>query len=108
MSLELKTDHPYIIRVEGMRGGRPIIKGTGIQVALIVKLYKMGESVDEMLLMYPYLTPAMVYDALSYYHDHQQEVEQHIMDEKLEAVLERNNLLMDATGRIIPIPSTQA
>lgn len=62
----------------------------------------MGESVDEMLLMYPYLIPAMVYDALSYYHDHQQEVEQHIMDEKLEAVLERNNLLMDATGRLIP------
>lgn len=39
MSLELKTDHPYIIRVEDMRGGWPIIKGTGIEVALIVKLY---------------------------------------------------------------------
>ena len=102
MALEVKTEHPHIVRVKGIRGGRPIIKSTGIEVALIVKLYKMGESVDEILSVYAHLVPAAVYDALSYYHDHQEEIEQYIADQDLQSILERNALTIDSQGRIIP------
>ena len=102
MALEVKTEHPHIVRVKGIRGGRPIIKSTGIEVALIVKLYKMGESVDEILSMYPHLAPAAVYDVLSYYHDHQEEIEQYIANQDLQSILERNALTIDNQGRIIP------
>ena len=102
MALEAKTDHPHIVRAKGIRGGRPIIKSTGVEVALIVKLYKMGESVDEILSMYPHLAPAAVYDALSYYHDHQEEIEQYIANQDLQSILKRNALTIDKQGRIIP------
>lgn len=102
MASEVKTEHPHIVKVKGMRGGRPIIKGTGIEVALIVKLYQMGESADEVLSAYPHLVPAGVYDALSYYHDHPEQIEQHIADQDLHSILERNDLTFDSRGRIIP------
>lgn len=101
MTSPAKTEHPHIVKVEGIRSGRPILKGTGIEVTLIVKLYKMGESVDEMIASYPHLTPAAVYDALSYYHDHTDEIEQLIASQDLQSVLDRNNLTTDNQGYII-------
>lgn len=100
MVLQAKTEHPHIVRVKGVRGGRPILKNTGIEVALIAKLHKMGESVDEILSLYPHLAPAAVYDALSYYHDHQDEIERLIADQDIQAVLKQHNLAVDSMGRI--------
>ncbi|MBI4287582.1 MAG: DUF433 domain-containing protein [Chloroflexi bacterium] len=98
--MESRTEHPHIVRVKGIRGGRPILKNTGIEVTLIVKLHKMGESVDEILALYPHLIPAAVYDALSYYHDHQDEVDRLIADHDIQAVLEQNDLSVNSQGRI--------
>ena len=102
MAPELKTEHPHIVRVKGVRGGRPVIKSTAIEVALVVKLYKMGESADEILSMYPHLAPAAVYDALSYYHDHQKEIEQAIADQDIHSILDQHSLSIDSQGRIVP------
>jgi uncharacterized protein (DUF433 family) len=71
-----QTEHPYIVHTTGTRGGRAIIKGTRIAVQQIAELYKAGDTIEEMLQSYPHLQGAAVFDALSYYLDHQAEIEQ--------------------------------
>lgn len=73
-----KVSHPYIEQKAGTCGGRPIIVGTRIEVSLIAWHYKQGRTVDEILQNYPHLTPAQVHDALSYYFDHQSEIDEEI------------------------------
>ena len=65
------TEHPHIVRVQGIGGGEPIIKGTRISVRLIAEYYKSGVAVEEIQHDYPHLNPAAIYDAISYYIDHQ-------------------------------------
>ena len=72
---EEKTEHPYIVKIKDICGGRPVIKGTRITVWLVANLFKQGCSPEEILATYPHLTPAAVYDALSYYFDHKEEIE---------------------------------
>ena len=93
-----QTEHPYIVRVPGLSGGRPTIKGTRITVQLIAELYKAGDSVEEMLQGYPHLPAAAVYDAISYYLDHQSEIEQEIVDNRLEALIAKHDLTVDEQG----------
>ena len=92
------TEHPHIVQVPGICGGRPTLKGTRISVRHIAHLYKAGDTVEEILQAYPYLQAAAVYDAISYYLDHQTAIEQEIADNRLEAVMERYGLVMDERG----------
>lgn len=101
MATEVKTEHPHIVRQEGIRGGRPCIMGTSITVMLIAKYYKMGCNPDEIMGLYPHLSAASVYDALSYYHDHQAEIEKDIAESTLEKFLERTGSRVGDRGQII-------
>src|SRR3954451_7408049 len=83
------TDHPHIVRVSGVSGGRPIIRGSRISVRYLAQLYKVGETVEEIVQSHSHLSPASVYDAISYYLDHQAEIEQEIADNRLEALVEK-------------------
>ena len=76
----IQTEHPHIVRVEGIRGGEPIIKGTGISVRTIVERTRLSDTPERIVDDYPHLTLAQVYDALSYYHEHPQEIEQYIAE----------------------------
>ena len=96
------TDHPHIVKSEGVRGGRPVIRGTGITVDLIASFFKAGESVEDILLYYPQLKSAQVYDAVSYYLDYQSEIEEHLEKNKIENVLREFDLEMDERGVITP------
>ncbi|HIC94314.1 MAG TPA: DUF433 domain-containing protein [Anaerolineae bacterium] len=95
------TEYRYITRVPGVCGGRPIIKGTRTPVKAIIGYYKLGFSVEEILEGLPHLTPAQVYEALSYYHDHQAEIEQDIEEGRVERLIERYGLKVTADGRIV-------
>lgn len=75
--------HLYIERKKGVCGGEPVIVGTRISVSLIVELERAGHSVDEIVVMYPHITHSKVYDALSYYYDHKDEIDI-IIDENKE------------------------
>ena len=75
-----RKKHLYIERKKGACGGEPVIVGTRISVSLIVELERMGYTVDEIIAMYPHLTHSQVYDALSYYYDHKEEVDQYIRE----------------------------
>lgn len=50
-----QTEHPYIVRVEGVCGGRPVVKDTRISVRHIAQLYKAGDTIEEMLQAHPHL-----------------------------------------------------
>ncbi len=72
---EARTDHPYIARIEGVSGGRPMVSGTRISVRTIVERVQLGDSPEQIVKDYPPLNLAQVYDALSYYHKHRAEME---------------------------------
>lgn len=58
-----------------LRGGRPIITGTGTTVRTIAGLYKSGMVAEEIATQLPHLKPAQIYAALTYYHLHVDEIE---------------------------------
>jgi uncharacterized protein (DUF433 family) len=101
MSVPVITEYRYLTCIPGVCGGRPIIKGTRTPVKAIVGYYKMGLSVEEILEGLPHLTAAQVYEALSYYHDHQAEIEQDIEESQAERIIERYGLTVTADGRIV-------
>jgi uncharacterized protein (DUF433 family) len=94
-------EYRYITQVPGVCGGRPVIKGTRTPVKAIVGYYKIGLSVEEMLDGLPHLTPAQVYEALSYYHDHRSEIEQDIEESRVERLIERYGLKVTTDGRLV-------
>ena len=70
--------HPHIERRAGVQGGRPVIKGSRFPVSSVVVNHRRGLSAEEILREFPQLSAAEVYDALSYYYDHQPEVDAEI------------------------------
>lgn len=72
----LRTEHPHIVRSEGVHGGRPYIRGTGVSVQTIVEQTRLGRSPAQIVEDFDgVLTLAQVYDALSYFYEHQAEIE---------------------------------
>jgi uncharacterized protein (DUF433 family) len=70
------TEYPHIVKVEGVCGGEAIIEDTRIAVWHIVGYYyRAGMFVEEILTDWDYLTPAQVFSALAYYHDHREEID---------------------------------
>jgi uncharacterized protein (DUF433 family) len=73
------TEHPYVVRVEGYRGGRPIILGSNNSVQAIIVYYLEHQMpMAELLEGFPHLCEAQIYDALSYYYDHREEIDRDI------------------------------
>jgi uncharacterized protein (DUF433 family) len=98
----LKTEHPYVERVPGVCGGVPIIKGTRIAVRLIAALVKSGLTPEDILRDYPHLSLAQIYDAVSFYFDHKEEIEGEVEENKIENIMQRYDL------RLIPYPNAFA
>lgn len=73
-----ETEHCYIVKNDRILSGEPIVKGTRTPVRAIVGQWRMGIAPEEIPLRLPQLTLAAVYDALSYYCDHRQEINHHI------------------------------
>jgi uncharacterized protein (DUF433 family) len=72
------TEHLYIITDKKILSGEPIIKGTRTPIRAIVEIWRMGAHAEEIPKRLPHLTLAQVFDALSYYSDHQGEINAHI------------------------------
>lgn len=101
-----QTEHPHIVRITGVCGGRPIINGSRISVRHIAQLYKAGNGVEEIIQVHPHLNPAAVYDAISYYLDHQVEIEKEITDNRLDELTKKYGFSLDARGFVqFPKPS---
>ena len=70
----LATRHRYIVTDPDILSGEPIIEGTRTPVRAIVELWRQGLLAEEVPLHLPHLSLAQVFDALSYYSDHQEEI----------------------------------
>ncbi|MEK7807923.1 MAG: DUF433 domain-containing protein, partial [Chloroflexota bacterium] len=51
----IRTEHPHIVRIPGVRGGEPVIEGSGISVWIIASFHKMGDTVETISRMYSHL-----------------------------------------------------
>lgn len=101
MQTEIKTEHPHIVKVPGVLGGEPIIAGTRVGVAFIARLLQAGEEPSEIIAAYPHLAPAAVYDAISYYLDHREEIDQLIGDFTAAALAARYGFEVAERCRIV-------
>ena len=83
----LNTLEGLIVRKSGLRGGRPIIAGTGVTVRTIAGHYKIGLSAEE-IADEMNLALAGVYAALAYYHLNRNEVEADMIANREATVME--------------------
>ena len=72
------TEHVYVVTDDTILSGEPIIKGTRTPVRAIVEFWRQGVAPEAIPNHLPHLTLAQVFDALSYYSDHQDAVNAHI------------------------------
>lgn len=72
------TKHRYVISDEAILSGEPIIEGSRTPVRAIVEMWRQGVLPEEIPSHLPHLTLAQVFDALSYYSDHQEKINDHI------------------------------
>lgn len=81
-------------------GGKPRIAGTRIRVQDIVAMHEWhGMSADEIVSGYPHVSLADVYAALAYYHDHRDEIDQHIKDDEQFVEQFRQKYLTERSGK---------
>jgi uncharacterized protein (DUF433 family) len=76
-----KIAHPYIVARKHFCGGSPIIVGTKFPVRAVIQyVLRQGLTAEELVREFPHLTLAQVYDALSYYYDHQADMERELAE----------------------------
>lgn len=72
------TSCRYIVRDDQILRGEPIVAGTRTPVRAVVELWRLGTPPEQVVNSFPHLTLAQVFDALSYYSDHQSEINSYI------------------------------
>jgi uncharacterized protein (DUF433 family) len=77
------TENRYIVRSDKILSGEPIIKGTRTPVRAIVEIWRQGTLPEEISSQLPHLTLAQVFDALSYYSEHQEEINEYIQRNRI-------------------------
>ena len=70
----LATRHRYVVTDPDILSGEPIIEGTRTPVRAIVELWRQGLLAEEIPSHLSHLSLAQVFDALSYYSDHQADI----------------------------------
>jgi uncharacterized protein (DUF433 family) len=95
MNAETPTEHPHITRNADVCGGSPRIRNSRISVRHIAEMWKGGDTVEDIVKTYSHLQPSWVYDAISYYLDHQADIEREIECNRIENVLAKSGGTMD-------------
>ena len=76
---EKKTLHPFIITSREICSGSPVIKGTRTRVIDIAIEYdRIGYTPDQILDAHPHLDLVKVHDALSYYYENRERLDEEI------------------------------
>lgn len=73
-----QTEHLYVVTDDSILSGEPIIRGTRTPVRAVVEMWRLGEAPEMIAVGLPHLTLAQIFDALSYYSDHQDEINRYI------------------------------
>ena len=73
------TNHPFVIKNKEICNGSSTIEGTRTRIIDIVIEYEiLGYSPDEIVSSHPHLNLYQVHDALSYYYENRDELDQKI------------------------------
>lgn len=72
------TDYLYVVKDDEILGGEPIIRGTRTPVKAIVEIWRVWVAVEEIPNGVPHLSLGQVFGALTYYSDHQDEINRYI------------------------------
>ncbi|RPH79345.1 MAG: DUF433 domain-containing protein [Nitrospiraceae bacterium] len=73
----MKVAHPHITSNPQICGGSPIIEGTRFPVRSVVSyILHHGLSPEELVTRFPHLNLAQIHDALAYYYDNRDEIQQ--------------------------------
>lgn len=70
-----------IVRDPEIRGGRPLLAGTGVTVRSIIIWYQQGLTPEQIVDQFGHLSLAQVYAALAYYHANRDEIETDLAEE---------------------------
>jgi len=71
------TNHPFVVKNKNICGGSPIIEGTRTRVIDIAIEYEiLGCSPDEIINSHPYLNLPRAHDALFFYYENRNELDQ--------------------------------
>jgi len=74
-----KMKHPYIVSLKTHCSGSPVIVGTKFPVRSVVfYVLKQGMTPEELVKEFSHLTLPQVYDALSYYYEHKEEIDKEL------------------------------
>ena len=75
MVAEIKTEHPHIVVIDRPAGPCAVIKGTRLAVWWLMRQLRAGDTPDDILKGWPYLSLASIHDGISYYYDHRREID---------------------------------
>ena len=77
---KIKVKHPYVTSYKTHAGGSPVIAGTKFPVKSVVfYVLRQGMAPEEFIKEFSHLTLPQVYDALSYYYEHQGEIDKEFL-----------------------------
>src|SRR6202043_300085 len=82
MSVAFAEIGPLITRDPALRGGRPIVAGTGVSVRTIAVENNRGLSPEGIAPDRPPLSLAQIYAALAFYHANKQEIDADVAAEE--------------------------
>jgi uncharacterized protein (DUF433 family) len=95
--------YPNIVRIEGVQGSEPMIRDRYVPVSVIVALVQYGQTPQEIVGSYNgRLTLANVHGALSYYYDHQEEIDGYLAAHQA-ALEEARNLRLQLRHRLTQV-----
>jgi uncharacterized protein (DUF433 family) len=81
VSAAQKPKHPHVVTLRAAGGNTAVISGSRFPVRSVVNyVLRQGLSPEELVREFRHLTLAQVYDALSYYYDHQEELERELAE----------------------------
>jgi uncharacterized protein (DUF433 family) len=76
-------NHPYVVIDRKICGGSPVIKGTRTRVVDIAIEYEyLNRTPDDIISAHPHLKLEQVHDALSYYYENRNELDEKIKKDK--------------------------
>ncbi len=76
--METILAHPHVVSDLNLLQGEPVVRGTKTAVRAIVELWRLGILPEEIPVHLPHLNLAQIFDALSYYSEHQDEINRYI------------------------------
>lgn len=82
MSAATVNTATMIHKIKCATGERACIAGTATSVKCIAKWHNAGETPEDIQTKYPHLSLEQIHSALTYYHDHRDEINQAIEQDR--------------------------